>query len=131
MKFHKTLQGTHSTAFIKQVVKVISLISHKAALPQQTDDSTAFARWCHTYGHIGATWRMQMNLCFLWSTKVHNPNGKLIGSAVFAHGRKSLYFTMSAPIPKLSLSMEDLDPLGQSEPITQTVSPSVQPFLHR
>jgi len=31
MKFHKTLQETHSTAFIKQVVKVIT---HKAALPQ-------------------------------------------------------------------------------------------------
>jgi len=28
-------------------------------------------------GHIGATWRIQLNLCFLWPTPVHNPNGKI------------------------------------------------------
>ena len=32
-------------------------------------------------GHIGATWRIRLNLCFLWPTQVHNLNGRSIGSA--------------------------------------------------
>jgi len=46
-----------------------------------------FARWrqrAHMGGHIGATWQIRLNLWFLWSTWVHNPNGKSIGSAVSA-----------------------------------------------
>ena len=35
-------------------------------------------------GHIGATWRIRLDLCFLRPTWVHNPNGKSIGLAVFA-----------------------------------------------
>ena len=42
------------------------------------------AKCAFPYGHIGATWRIWLNLCFLRTTRVHNPNGKSIGSAVFA-----------------------------------------------
>jgi len=33
--------------------------------------------------HIGATWRIRLNFCFLQPTRLHNPNGKSISSAVF------------------------------------------------
>jgi len=33
-------------------------------------------------GHIGATWRIRLNLCFFRPTRSHNPNGKSIGSAI-------------------------------------------------
>ena len=78
----------------QQMVKVIW---HKAALLQQTDGSVVFAL---PWGHIGATWRtrliplaspspqptwqIRLNLCFLQPARVHNPNGKSIGSAIFA-----------------------------------------------
>jgi len=50
--------------------------------------------WCQCalpLGHVGATWRIQLDLCFLRPTRVHNPNGKSIGSTTFctAHGRVS------------------------------------------
>jgi len=32
----------------------------------------------------------RLNLCFLWPTRVHNPNGKLISSAIFATSRHSV-----------------------------------------
>jgi len=45
-------------------------------------------------GHTGATWRIRLNLCFLRSTRVHNPNGKLIGSAVSAQFMAESPFTL-------------------------------------
>jgi len=39
---------------------------------------------CLPWGHNGATLRTKLNLCFLRPTRVHNPNGKLISSAIFA-----------------------------------------------
>jgi len=33
--------------------------------------------------HIGATWRIRWNLCFLRPAPVHSANGKSIGSSVF------------------------------------------------
>jgi len=66
--------------------QLVIVIWHKAASPQETDFSVVFARWCqHTLpsGHIGATWRIQLNLCFLQPISVHNPNGKSVGSAIF------------------------------------------------
>ena len=68
----------------EQVVKVIW---HKAASPRQTDGSIVFARWRQCalpWQHIGATWRIRLNSCFLRPTQVHNPNDKSISSAVFA-----------------------------------------------
>jgi len=46
-----------------------------------------FGRWRQRvlqWGYIGATWQIRLNLCILWPTRVHNPNGTSIGSAVFA-----------------------------------------------
>jgi len=34
--------------------------------------------------HVGATWRIRLNLGFVRPTRVHNPLGKSIGAAVFA-----------------------------------------------
>jgi len=89
------------------------------------------AHLCHlanTIGHVhtGATWHI-LNLCFLWPTRVHNPNGKLIGLAVFAQlTAESLYtvfgatFRQNCPIPwghlDLHLTHAFLVP---SEPATQ------------
>ena len=75
---------------IKQVVKVIW---HKTASPLQMDGSIVFARWrqmCHPCGHIGATWRIWLNLCFLRPTQVHNLNGKLISKPFLHSSRQSV-----------------------------------------
>jgi len=57
---------------------------------------------------IGTTWRIRLNLPFLilWPTRVHNPNGTSIGSAIFAQLMvKSPYILQSAPLsPKLAPS---------------------------
>jgi len=69
---------------LEQVVKVIR---QKTALPPQTDGSIVFARWRECalpYEHTGATWRIQLNSCFIRPTRIHNPNGNSISSAVFA-----------------------------------------------
>jgi len=65
---------------------VVKVIWHKTTLPLQMDGSIIFTRWPQCAlpcGRIGATWWIRLNLCFLWPTRVHNPNCKLIGSAVF------------------------------------------------
>jgi len=66
---------------------VVKVIWHKAASPPQTDASVVFARWRQCAlprGHIGATWRIWLKLCFDTSAyPIHNPNGKSIGSSVF------------------------------------------------
>jgi len=62
-------------------------MSHKTASPQQTDGSIVFARWRQwalPCGHSGTIWQIWLNLCFLQPIQVNNPNGKSIGSAVFA-----------------------------------------------
>ena len=63
---------------------MVKAIWHKVASPPQIVGSIVFARWCQRafpWGHIGATWWIRLNLCFLLPTKAHNPNGKSIGSA--------------------------------------------------
>jgi len=60
---------------------------HNTASPPQTDGSIVVARWRQCAlpcGHIGATWRLRLNLCFLQPTRVHNPNVKSIGSVTFS-----------------------------------------------
>jgi len=59
------------------------------------------ARW-RQCAHIGATWRIRLNLCFLRSTWVHDPNSKSIG--LHSSRQKSLYFRMGAPVPKIAPS---------------------------
>jgi len=34
--------------------------------------------------YVGAIWRIRSKLCFLWPTRVHNPNSNSIGSTIFA-----------------------------------------------
>ena len=66
---------------------MVKVIRHKTALPQQTDGSVVFARWHQCAlpcGHIGATWQIWLNLCFIRLTRVNNPNNKSISSAIFA-----------------------------------------------
>jgi len=59
-------------------------------------------RTVHMGGHIGATWRIQLNLCFLRPTRVHNPNSKFNRFSCFHTGdlRVSLHFTMGAHFPQ-------------------------------
>jgi len=80
-------------------------------------------------GHPSNTW-------FLRSTWLSIPNDISIGSAVFtAHGRKSTYFTMGTPFPKIAPFHGGSGPyllhdsLSQSKPTTQTASRSVKPFF--
>jgi len=66
---------------------------------------------CPSIGHIGATWRIRLNLCILQPTRVHNQYGKWICSAVFASLRQKvpiLYNGRPYP-PELPLPMGDLD----------------------
>jgi len=67
---------------------VFKVIWRKTTSLPQTDGSIVFARWrqcTHMGEHIGATWRIRLNLCFLQHAGVHSPNGKSIGSAISAH----------------------------------------------
>jgi len=82
----------------------------------------------------------EYNLCILWPTLVHNPNGKSIGSAVFAQLTAESAYTLhwrhlsyppELPLPMGSGHHLTHDSLGPCEPKTQTASRSVQPFLHR
>ena len=62
---------------------MVKVIWHKAASPLQTDSSIIFTR-LRPWGHSGATWQIRLNLCILQPIRAHNPNYKLIGSAIFA-----------------------------------------------
>jgi len=92
--------------------------------------------------HGSAHWRHLANTMELVLHSAHpspHPKRQIDRFSRFcsAHDRKSLYFTMGALSPKIVPSHRDVDPhlthdsLGQSEPINQTASPSVQLFLHR
>jgi len=87
--------------------------------------------------HIGTTWQIRLNVCFFDSplTRVHDINGKSIGSAVFAQLMAESPYTLQwAPLsPKLPLPMggswTPIQFLWPIEPTTQMASRSVQPFL--
>jgi len=95
------------------------------------DGSIVFTRWRQCAlpcGHTGATWRMRLNLCFLQPTRVHNPNGKSIGSALpfcTAHGRVSSG-TLATP-GEYDWTHAFFAP---PKSIMQMANRSVQPFLH-
>ena len=125
-----------------------------------TSDSSLFARWVFSV-EAGFEYPTRKVCCIAitmhmlpWPTQVHNPNGTLIGSAIFAqltaecrracpgmtfpkncpfawgsaHCRQSLYFTMRAPfLPKLPL------PIGWSGPHLKHIPwarPRSQPKQH-
>jgi len=53
-----------------------------SAQSNQTNGSIVFARWRQSvfpWGHIGATWRIQLDLRIHRPTRVHNPSGKSRG----------------------------------------------------
>jgi len=118
---------------------VVKVIWHKTASPLQKIVFSRCRNCALPSGHIGATWRMRLNLCFLWPSGVRNPNGKSIGSAVSAQLlAESLYTLQLATLsPKTARSHEGiLYPsnswlLGQSETTIQTASWLVQLFSHR
>jgi len=121
----------------KNIAQVVKIIWYKTALQSQMDGSVVFARWRQralSSGHIGATWQIWLNLCFLRPTRVHNPNSKSIGSAIFAQLMADTLHWASL-FPKIALPMGNLDPhvthdsLGPSKPTTQAASWSVQPCL--
>jgi len=89
---------------------------HKTASPPQTDGAVVFAklRQCTLpCGHIDATWRIWLNLCFLRPTRVHNPNGKSMSLAVSAQlTAESLYNLQCVTFsPKAAPSHENVDPI--------------------
>ena len=95
--------------------QVVKVIWHKTASPPRTDGSIVFARWHQCAvpcGHIGTTWRIRLHVCFLWPTRVHNPNGKWIGSAVSAQLTAESPYT----IQWATLSPKILPFHGGSEP---------------
>jgi len=67
-------------------------------------------------GYIGATLRIQLNLYFLQPTRVHNPNGKSIGSAVSAHLTAESRYTLewSTLSPKIAPSRGGSGPPSNS-----------------
>ena len=53
-----------------------------AGTPSSPQTEGSIALCPHGRAHIGSTWRIRLNLCFLQHTRVHSPNGKSICSAV-------------------------------------------------
>ena len=103
---------------------------------------TTADRWLNRMRHL-AKKSIQLNFCFLWPTRVHNPNSKSICSAIFAqvsadrsHGTHVILYNWHPFLPKLPLPMGNLKPhlthdsLGPSKPTNQTASRSIQLFLH-
>jgi len=91
--------------------------------------------------HGRAHWRHLANtieLVLPSAHPVHNPNGKSIGSALFAQLTAESPYTLKRALPpKLPLLVGELDPrlihdsLSHTEPKVQTASRSVHLFSHR
>jgi len=114
--------------------KVVKVIWHKTASPPQMDGLIILSRWrqcAFAYGHIGATWWIRWNLCFLQPTRVHNPNGKSIGSAILAHvtaGGSSFPQNCSLPCGDLNRHLIHVS-LGPPKSSVQMVRPFLQGLL--
>jgi len=89
------------------------------------------------WGHIGTIWWIWLSLCFLRSTRVHNPNGKSIIQPflhslwqkvpILCNGRP---FPLKLPLP-MGIWHHPTRFLGPIRAYNQMASRSVQPFLHR
>jgi len=88
--------------------------------------------------HNGFIWRIWLNWCFLRPTRVHNPDGKSIGSTISTQLTAECPYTLqwhTPPSSKLPLPIGGSGPhlthgsLGPPESSTQMASRSVQPFL--
>jgi len=116
------------------------------------DGLIVFARWrqcafprAHigvnvpSHVHIGATWRIRLNLCFLRPTRVHNPNDKSISSAISAQLMAESPYTLQwvTLSPKIAPFHGDLDPMlfmifwASLSPQSKWHHDFVQLFLHR
>ena len=121
--------GHPQTDYITRTIMWSVKKEQKGRSPPRMDGSVVFARWRQCVSHL-----IQ---CFLGSTQVHIQNGISIGSAVFAQltagSSHSLQWTAISPqksFPGESGPHLIHDSLGLPESTTQTVSRSVQPFLH-
>ena len=61
-----------------------SQICHTTQVENRSAQPFSHSSWQSVIGHIGATWRIWLNSCFLRPSRVHNRNNKSISSAVFA-----------------------------------------------
>jgi len=120
----------------------ISLIEASFCLPESTTKTAnQSVQLClhssrqSVVWHVGATWQIRLNSCFLRPTQVHDTNGRSICSDVSAElTAESRCTSHGATLsPKLPLPMGDLwtpyvtnYSLGPSKPTIQTV---YQPFL--
>jgi len=108
--WHDEIAWTRSICIgVYEQQQVVKVIWHKPTSPPKTESSIVFTRWRQcalTWEHIGATWQVPLNLCFLWPTRIHNPNNKSIGSAVFAQlTAESPYTLQWGPLsPKIAPS---------------------------
>jgi len=83
----------------QQVVKVICHKAHRCRRRMVQCYSIGDGKRVFPQGHIGATWRVRLNLCIPRPTGVHNRNGKWIGLAVFAQlTAESAYTLQWAPL---------------------------------
>jgi len=134
---------------------VVKVIWHKTASPPQTDGSVVFSTWIQCTlpsAHIGATWRIRLKLCALFSSSEYDWNRASFGppeSTTHTANRSVQPFVHSSlqnvPIlynerrfpPKLRFLVKDLDPdlihdsLGHSQITIQTAWRSIPPFSHR
>jgi len=110
----------HSNRY-RQVVKVIR--QKGAASPLHTDGSLVFARW--------RQYVPPANACFFGPTRVHNPNGISIGSAVLHNSQQSVVgHARACSFPqKLPLGMGHSGPPSNTWFLTLT-HPSPQPKRH-
>jgi len=95
------------------------------------DGSIAFAKWCQTalwWRHTGAAGRIQLNLCFLPQLKRQINR---FSHFCTAHGRKSLYFIVGAPIPKIAIAHGDLNPHLIYDSLGHSTSPQRNWHHHR
>ena len=116
---------------------MVKVIWHKAASLPQTDGSVVFACWrqCALMGgHIGATWRIQLNLCFLWPTQVDNQMANRFVLPFLHSSWHSVVGHALSPnnCPFAWVCGPHLihASLGPAEFITQMSSRSIQSFLH-
>jgi len=112
---------------------VAKAIWHKATSPPQMDGTVVFSRW----RHIGTTWQIWLYLCFLRPTRVHNPNGKSIGSDILHSSWQCHWVCPGTSFPlTIAPSHQESGPhlihasLGPPESITQTAFQSFIHFCH-
>jgi len=54
--------------------------------------------------HVGATWRIRLNSCFLWPTRVHNPKRQIDRFSRFCTAHRSVPILYNGPPSPLKLA---------------------------